>query len=258
MSLMDLKELNWLLQEKYNLIDAVDQPHLWPAEAAEDLKRLSQGEPLAYVIGFIPFLGSRIDLRFRPLVPRSETEYWVQVLLKQAAFKKKTIKALDLFTGSGCIGLSLLRHWPEARVDFADNNLSCLEQVEYNLALNKINSRRARLIHSDLFTGIQDKYDLILANPPYISSSRFEHLPRSVRDYEPKEALIVGEEGLALIRRFLDQVSDYLNPWGQFWLEFDPAQKESIQPLISSSFQADFGRDQYGLWRFVVGHFNFD
>ncbi|HQO27645.1 MAG TPA: hypothetical protein PKX21_01085, partial [Candidatus Pacearchaeota archaeon] len=104
---MDLKELNWLLQEKYNLIDAVDQPHLWPAEAAEDLKRLSQGEPLAYVIGFIPFLGSRIDLRFRPLVPRSETEYWVQVLLKQAAFKKKTIKALDLFTGSGCIGLSL-------------------------------------------------------------------------------------------------------------------------------------------------------
>jgi len=191
-------------------------------------------------------------------VPRSETEYWVQVLLKQAAFKKKTVKVLDLFTGSGCIGLSLLRHWPEARVDFADNNLSCLEQVEYNLALNKINSRRARLIHSDIFAGIQNKYDLIVANPPYISASRFEHLPRSVRDYEPKEALIAGEEGLALIRRFLDQVSDYLNPWGQFWLEFDPAQKESIQPLISSSFQADFRRDQYGLWRFVVGYFNFD
>lgn len=255
---MDLRELNWLLRDKYNLIDAVDKPHLWPAEATEDLKRLSQGEPLAYVIGFAPFLGSRIDLRFRPLVPRSETEHWVEVLLNQMIFEDKSAKALDLFTGSGCVGLSLLKHWSKVEVDFTDNNASCLEQVEYNLALNGIESGRARLIHSDLFEQVQDRYDLILANPPYISPDRFQKLPRSVRDYEPKEALIAKEGGLALIRKFLDQVSNYLNPSGRFWLEFDPAQKEKIEALIGKKFKTNFQRDQYGRWRFVVGCFNFD
>jgi len=250
---MDLKELDWLLSEKYQLAGVVDKPHLWPAEVAEDLKRLSQGEPLAYVIGFIPFLNSRIDLSFRPLIPRAETEHWVEILLNHSSLREKEVHVLDLFTGSGCIGLSVLKYWPGAKVDFADNSPECLEQVEYNLFLNQIDFSRANLILSNVFDQVAEKYDLILANPPYIDSNLFQKLPAAVRNYEPREALVAEKKGRAVMEKFFKQLPDYLKPDSQFWLEFDSGQKEAIQVMLKNQFKLDFRKDQYQHWRFLMG-----
>ncbi|MDD3711704.1 MAG: HemK family protein methyltransferase [Patescibacteria group bacterium] len=250
---MDLKELDWLLNEKYRLVGAVNKPDLWPAEVAEDLRRLDRGEPLAYVIGFVPFLNSRIDLRFRPLIPRAETEYWVETLLNYSSLRDKKISVLDLFTGSGCIGLSVLKYWPRAEVDFVDNSPGCLEQVECNLFLNQIDSNRANLILSDVFDQVSEKYDLILANPPYIDSDLFQKLPIAVRKYEPREALVAGKRGMAIMEKFFKQLSDHLKPNSQFWLEFDSSQKEAIRLILENKFKLDFRMDQYQCWRFLVG-----
>ncbi len=251
---MDSKEANWLLQEKYGLADALNRPEVWPQEATEDMKRLSRGEPLAYVIGFVPFLDCHIDLRFRPLIPRAETEYWAGLMAHRQRFKEKPVKCLDLFAGSGCLGLALLKHWSGSQVDFADKSKDCLKQVKINLALNQFDPSRSQLIFSDTFSHVRGRYDVITANPPYIAPEFFHDLPDSVKRYEPKEALLADNQGLFLIESFLVSVAGHLEPEGEFWLEFDSRQKNEIEKLIDKEiFEYQFGRDQYGFWRFLFG-----
>lgn len=255
---MDLRAIEWLLKEKYGLRESLHDPDSWPQEMSEDLKRIEKQEPLAYVIGFVHFLDCLIDLRFRPLIPRVETEFWTGLLIDRFKDKKQSIFCLDLFAGSGCIGIAILRHLPYAKVDFTDNSKDCLEQIKLNLSLNKISSDRFRLIQTDIFEGITDQYDLITANPPYIGEESFDQLPDSVKCYEPASALISKDDGLYLIKRFLKAVPKYLKKDGSFWLEFDSAQKEKITEIINPEFQYYFGQDQYEQWRFLIAQKNFD
>lgn len=251
---MDLKEIDWLLREKYGIDVNLQRPHEWPPEAVVDLKRLAAGEPLAYIIGSIPFLGCHIDLSFRPLIPRAETEYWAGLAFDEFRPKRKPFLCLDIFSGSGCLGVALLKRKVDARVDFADINPQSLHQIERNLSLNGLGTHRSRLILSDVFAGVEDRYDLILANPPYIGADEFNDLPSSVRQHEPSEALWGGPQGLLLIDQFLSGVRSYLRAGGEFWLEFDSPQKKSIERMVDPGhFDLRFGKDQYGCWRFVRG-----
>ncbi|MCX6722324.1 MAG: hypothetical protein NTY04_04030, partial [Candidatus Staskawiczbacteria bacterium] len=120
------KEIGWLLKEKY------PSASLRASKAKEihkDIERIEAGEPIDYVIGFTEFLGCRIDLSEKPLIPRPETEFWVGQAIKDTLTysslsgcrdSKKRIKVLDMFAGSGCIGNSILRHVKNAEVIFAD------------------------------------------------------------------------------------------------------------------------------------------
>jgi release factor glutamine methyltransferase len=254
---MDLKEIEWLLREKYGKDGSLEEES-WSEEIVSDINRLKEGEPLAYVIGFVDFLDCKIDLRFRPLIPRPETEYWAELLIKNISNRNKPIHGLDIFSGSGCVGLALLRHPPNSQIDFVDNSLDCLAQIRLNLSLNKISPKRANVFQSNSFREIKDKYDLITANPPYIKTESFDSLPGSVKKYEPFSALIGGADGLKEIRFFLESVTEYLNKNGVFWLEFDPIQKDALTRIIDPRIDFHFGRDQYDQWRFLVGQKNFD
>lgn len=249
------KEINWLLREKYNTTGS--GPVVLRA-AKRDIKRLKGGEPIDYLIGFTEFLGTKIDLSQKPMIPRTETEYWVEkaveVLKKNS--KNKEVECLDVFAGPGCIGIAILRTCPELcrRIDFAEKNKKFLKQIKINLKINKINKNRCRVINSDIFSKIRKRYDYIFANPPYVPAKNKEKVQKSVLKWEPKSAIFGGKDGLFFIKKFLKEAKDHLKKEGKIYLEFDPPQKKDIKSLVKKYGYSgcSFSKDQYNKWRCAV------
>jgi len=237
------KEIGWLLEEKYN-----NKPS---KNFYKDVKRLKAGEPVDYVIGFTNFLDCKIDLSKKPLIPRPETEFWVGKVIDCLRHKiddrQKTVtRVLDIFSGSGCIGIAVLKHIKNSKVDFAD--------IE-----NRVVGRKT--IKSDVFSNIKNKYDFIFANPPYIPTARRNRIQKSVLEFEPKNALFgdlpdgsQGTDGLFYIRKFLSQASSHLKKNGRIFMEFDPPQKKEIEKLFKKfGYQKyEFHKDQFGKCRWIV------
>lgn len=245
------KEIQWLLEEKH-------QGKLTKA-AKEDIARLKTGEHVDYVIGFVEFAGCRIDLSQKPLIPRPETEYWVEQAIQEVqkfnnCKKKVPVACLDMFAGSGCVGVAALRHIPGAKLDFAEKEKKFLRQIRLNLKKNGIPLRRARILQSDVFSSVKGTYDYIFANPPYIAESRKQSVQSSVLRQEPHGALFAGKDGLRYIARFLKEAKNHLKPDGKIYLEFDSPQKREVEQLLKkfgySTWQ--FRKDQYNKWRFAV------
>jgi release factor glutamine methyltransferase len=239
------KEDLWLLHEKHG---GKESPEFF-----EDLRRIESGEPVDYVIGFSEFLGAKIDLSFHPMIPRQETEFWVEKAMQSVPLKKTNI--LDMFAGSGCIGIALLKHFPEALVDFGEKDPRLILQIEKNLSLNGINPERAHVYETDVFKKIPPKrYDFIFANPPYISHDRKYQVARPVLEHEPHLALFTDDDGLFFVKKMLDEAPGFLAPKGKLFMEFDAWQKEKIEKLVNESpdFEGVFWQDQYEKWRVVA------
>jgi release factor glutamine methyltransferase len=117
--------------------------------------------PEEYKRGFKDFLGIKIDLSKRPLIPRPETEYWVQWFIKQD--HKEKMKCLDLFSGSGCVGVAVLKNIQDSICHFGEIDDAFLEQIKINCS--DIDSNRYKIIKTDIFSNIDEKYDYILSTP---------------------------------------------------------------------------------------------
>ncbi len=246
------REVQWLLKEKY---------HHKPTEKFyKDVERLKAGEPVDYVIGFTEFLGCKIDLSKKPLIPRQDTAFWVERAIKEIKGKPfdfvrgKTPRILDVFAGSWCIGIAISRHVKKAEITFADKDKKAIEQIKINCELNKINKKRYKIIKSDVFSKIKGKYDYVFANPPYVATKKIYSLQKSVLKYEPKTALFAGSDGLYYIRKFLEQAKRRLNPNGKIFMEFSPEQKPAIEKIILKNKYSnyEFKKDQNERWRWVV------
>lgn len=223
----------------------------------KDVGRLKKGEPIDYVIGFVDFLGCKIDLSSRPLIPRPETEFWTEKAIeeiKRANRGRRKVRCLDIFSGSGCVGIAVLKNIPSAAVDFADKNEKFLKQIKLTARLNKINSRRFKIIKSDVFSNIRGEYDYIFANPPYVAKTKIKRVQKSVLKWEPSSAVFGGKDGLFYVRKFLKDAKNHLAPGGKVFLEFDSWQKQKISLLLKKSgcekFQ--FHKDQFGKWRYLT------
>lgn len=275
------KEIEWLLKEKYH-----GKPN---KNFNKDIERLKTGEPLDYIIGFTEFLGCRIDLSKKPLIPRSETEYWVEKMINEIKNRKpfgmargkinKKLFILDIFSGSGCIGIAIMRHIKASKVTFVDKEKKCLEQIKMNLQINfnkkhisnsleleiKTSRVRYKVIQSDGFSRVKGRFDYIFANPPYIAdyrknpSARLRAILRnriqeSVLKYEPKIALLAGRDGLFYINKFLKESKKYLNKNGTIYMEFDFIQKKKINRLLKKYKYKkwSFQKDQYGRSRYLM------
>lgn len=243
------KEIQWLLQEKY-------QGQLTPA-AKRDIEKLRKGYPLDYLIGNKPFLNTIIDLHFRPLIPRVETEFWVSQLiqqLKKQSPNKEKIQCLDIFAGSGCIGIALLKNIPWLNVDFGEKNAKFIQQIKVNLQLNNISKERYRVIKTNIFQNIKKKYNLIVANPPYISPRRKKSVQKEVLQYEPSSALFAKDNGLFFIQQVIKKGRKHLLSSGTLYLEFDSWQKISIEKILKKTgiTHFNFYRDQYHRWRWLT------
>ena len=242
------REIRWLIQEKYQGIVT--------KETKTDIARIKKGEPVDYVIGFVNFLDSKIDLSKRPLIPRTETEFWVKKIIEQIQEENlnKPLKFLDVFAGSGCIGISILKHIPFATVDFVDIDQKAMGQIKINCVLNGIDVSRYRIIQSNIFEKVDTCYDYIFANPPYIAENKKSEVQTSVLLHEPHTALFGWLDGMSHIRKFLDKVTNYLNENGKIYMEFGESQKKDIEIFLTNNDfdETTFYQDQFGQQRYVV------
>lgn len=251
------KEIDWLLREKYP--EFISNPKKYLPEIYRDLKRLKNSEPLSYVIGWINFLGCKIDLSFKPFIPRPETEWWTEKVIKVVNNKPRTknqkIKALDIFAGSGCIGIAFLKYVPQAEVWFGDNDCKSLKQIRKNLKLNNISAKRYRIKQTDVFENINTKFDYIFANPPYIPTVKKSKLPISVQKYEKAQALFGGKDGLQYIQILFAQAKNYLLSDGELWLEFDSGQAPAVRKIAEKEgFRCEINKDQFCHLRYARCH----
>lgn len=212
---------NWLLQaitKKSELELITTQEIEWSDAQQTQLdqmldKLINQNMPLAYLLGSIPFAG--LDILIHPpiLIPRSETEEWVCNLIDQMHFaQNEPLTILDLCTGSGCIALAFADAFGKAHVYATDISQKALELAKENAKHNQISN--VTFLCSDLFDAIPKniKFDLIVANPPYIPEKQWSSLEPSVKDWEDKNALIASDAGMALIKKIIDQAPTYLKP----------------------------------------------
>ncbi len=142
------QEERWLLSEKHEGAES---------EAFRaDLERLRSGEPLAYVIGHVPFLGCCIHLDSKPLIPRPETEYWVEQAIATISARqtRRNSRVLDLCAGSGCVGVAVAKAVPMARVDLAEIDAGHHATIRKNLEMNGIDGERSRVFGGDLFENV--------------------------------------------------------------------------------------------------------
>lgn len=236
------RESAWLLKEKYNSV-------ITP-EYESDLLRLKNGEPLAYLIGSIPFLGTTIYLYSKPLIPRTETEFWVEKLIEKLKEKEGALRILDLCAGSGCIGVALQKAFPHAHVDFAELDASHHETIKKNLRENGLDTEASHIYGGDLFENVTETYDCIVSNPPYIDKGA-NTTDESVKDHEPHLALYGGEKGLEYLARIIEDTPRFLAPEGLLALEHEPVQAKEIQALASrfgfhgASYEDQFGNIRY-------------
>ncbi|KKR96986.1 MAG: Release factor glutamine methyltransferase [candidate division TM6 bacterium GW2011_GWE2_41_16] len=227
---------------------------------------IEQDKPLAYCLGTIPFLGVTIQIRPPILIPRVETEWWVDHFCTYVTtlkfLQQKPIKVIDMCTGSGCIGLAILNAFKQAQCIGADINSVACDLATINACATGL-ADRYTIVQSNLFEPfngdafVQQSFDFIVSNPPYISTHEWQVLDRSVKDWEDIGALVAADDGYALIFKILDQAPKYLVPHAgvkQLWIELGADQDaRAVAYAYAAGYSlAEILKDQYGKDRVLV------
>lgn len=192
------------------------------------IERVAANEPAQYVVGKAPFYGRMFIVSRDVLIPESETEELVEWVLSELP-ADKPLKVLDLGTGSGVIGITLKLERPQWQITLSDISAGALRVAMANQRLHGTNLPE---VESDMFARLTDqKYDLIVTNPPYIAPSEVPLMDKAVLEYEPPVALFADEHGLGFYHRLFETIGDHLLPDGQLFGETGFAQEQSIQEL---------------------------
>lgn len=179
-------------------------------------RRVTERVPAPYITGEAWFAGLRFQVDERVLVPRSPFAELVEREFRPWLTAAPE-RILDLCTGSGCIGIACALAFPDAEVDLVDISLAALEVADGNIAAHRV-ERRVRTLESDLFEELDQAYDLIVCNPPYVDADDYADLPDEYR-CEPELALAAGVDGLDVVRRVLRDAPDWLEDEGLLFVE---------------------------------------
>jgi release factor glutamine methyltransferase len=190
-------------------------------------------KPVAYLVGHREFLDLDLMIDERVLIPRPETELLVESVIRAAG--KRPVRIADVGTGSGAIAVSLAVHLPRARIWATDASPAALEVAQENARRYAVLSRIA-FVQGDLLAPLQESMDLVAANLPYVSQADYADLPPDIRLYEPRRALLSGDDGLEAIRALLSQARDHVAPQGAMWLEIGATQGEAVLELAARAF----------------------
>lgn len=213
------------------------------------IKELESGIPVQYIVGNVDFYVNTFKVNKNTLIPRFETELLVEKTIKYInKYFNNEIKILDIGTGSGCIAITLNKLLDNSMVTAVDISKDALDVAREN---NKINNTDVNFIESDVFSNINDKYDVIISNPPYISYD--EDIMDVVYNNEPHMALYADDNGLYFYDKILRECRKYLND--RFLIAFEIGYKQGNDILniinkyfdnVNISLEKDYsGRDRF-------------
>lgn len=228
------------------------EPELAPLR--ELVRRRGQNEPLQHLLGTVEFCGNIFLCDKRALVPRPETEKLVEFLDPEIRSQKSKVRIIDVGTGSGVIALSLAAKFPDAEIfatDISDDALLLAHENAVRLGISPI-----QFLKSDLLENVDDKFDLIVANLPYISRHDRDQLaPEVLRD--PEVALFAGEKGDEIIRRLIETAPSNLKAGGLLALEIGLGQDSALTDLLRDKNYRDIEakNDYSGRTRFLFARY---
>ena len=221
----------------------VDQKTLSRLE--EVIKARKSGQPLAYIFNKRSFFGRTFYVNSSVLIPRLETEFSVQELLKLSGDS-----FLELGIGSGCVSITMKLERPNLSVDGVDISGQAIQVANLNA---KSHLAQTHFFKSNLSQEVSHSYDLIYSNPPYIRTEDMEILEDEVKKYEPHIALNGGEDGLDFYKKIIKDTPNYLNKTGYLVLEIGYNQKEEIFSLLEEvNFTGKCIQDYAGYDRVII------
>ena len=202
------------------------------------VNKLKNGYPLQYITNNQEFMGLNFYVDENVLIPQPDTEVLVESAIKyitEITVNKKisinNIKLLDLCTGSGAIAISLKKYIPQIKVYASDISKKALEISKINANNNNV---EINFIKSDMFKNINEKFDIIVSNPPYIKTSEISKLSKDVQN-EPVLALDGGEDGLKFYRLISEQINDYLKSDGILMMEIGFDQANQVKSIFKNA-----------------------
>lgn len=207
-------------------------------------RRIEERVPLAYLLGEAWFMGLPFHVDERVLVPRSPLGELIQAGLQPWLGEHPVGRVLDLCTGSGCIGIATASVFEEADVDLSDISPDALEVAAANIEYHEVGDR-VRTVRSDVFEGIDGRYDVILSNPPYVDAEDIADMPTEY-SHEPELGLAAGGDGLDIAHRILAGAATHLNPGGLLIVEVGnswPALQEAYPDLPFTWLEFENGGD---------------
>lgn len=217
------------------------------------IAKRSEHIPLQHLTGQQDFMGLTFAVNEHVLIPRQDTEILVEEVMRDL---HDGVHILDMCTGSGCILLSLLHYSNDTTGVGADLSEEALKVARANAERLGL-AERARFLRSDLFAAIDEKFDLIVSNPPYIRTDVIETLMPEVRDHDPRMALDGSADGLYFYRKIIEESGNYLKRGGQLFFEIGHDQAEDVCALMQSHGykEMEVKKDYAGLDRVVYGTF---
>ncbi len=227
----------WLLRERleWSKTDLVKH-YREPMTTAEiiaftaDVNQFYYGKPMQQIIGHDWFYNRKFIVNEHTLIPRPETEEWLDRVLK--LLPNRPLKVLDIGTGTGVLAITHKLERPADDVTAVDISVEALKVAQQNAERLKA---AVDFKKSDLFQALEgERYDLILSNPPYISESEIDLMDESVLKYEPKEALFAENEGLAIYEALALNIADYLTKKSSIFLENGYAQGEKVAAIFQT------------------------
>lgn len=203
------------------------------------VKRAAQNEPVAYLIGKCEFYSLEFEVTRDCLIPRPETELLVERAIEFLRQRPSKKLVCDLCTGSGCIAVATAKNVADTDFIATDISNSALQVAAQNARKHNV-TERIKFLHGDLFEPLVpqiDKcwFDLVVCNPPYVTSGEYETLERNIKDYEPAGALLGGKDGLDIYRKICEQVIQFLKPDSAMIFEIGYAQGKSVTELLDQT-----------------------
>ncbi len=224
----------------------------------EMIKERLNERPIAYIIGNREFMGLDFSVKEGVLIPRPDTETLVEEIIN-ICNNRTGLNILDIGTGSGAITISLAKYLNKSHVVSADISDIALEIASKNAISNNVDER-IDFVKSDVFSNVpqENKFDLIVSNPPYIRKADIEGLDRQVKDFEPYNALEGGEDGLDFYRKITKESKDFLKNKGILAYEVGHDQASDVSEIMrENGFENIYTKcDLQGFQRVVIGFYN--